>query len=199
MLSANVFVYYNRFLQGVGTQNVGFAPTFYFGKNWVVDNFQIAKKVRGFADSIVAENGLELVHVEIVGAKTKPTVRVLIDKPEGITHDDCSSVSTALSKILDREDFILSAYVLEVSSPGIERGLYSIEDFERFADHIAKVKMGLAINGQRNFSGKIVSASDGQIEFDDKTNGLVKLPFDGIKKAKLKVDVSGDLKRSAKK
>jgi len=67
-------------------------------------------------------------------------VRLFIDKPGGVTHDDCSRVSHQLSTVLDVEDFIHSTYVLEVSSPGLERGLYQRADYERFAGSQAKSK-----------------------------------------------------------
>ena len=76
---------------------------------------------------------LELVHAEVAGPEGHPIVRFFIDKPGGVTHEDCSEVSLHLGTMLDVEDFIHSSYTLEVSSPGLERGLYKLADYERFA------------------------------------------------------------------
>ena len=167
-------MYDNRFLLGVGTKKRGFSPpTFYFGKNRVVNKSKLTNKIREIAENATNKLALELVHVEIVGSGKKQTIRIYIDKEQGIIHDDCSAVSEEVEKVLDEEDLIPNSYVLEVSSPGIERGLYSIKDFERFVDSKAKVKTHTSINGQKNFLGKIIEVIDEDITFDDKTNGIV--------------------------
>ncbi len=173
-----------------------FAPTFYFGKNRVVDNFSVTEKVREVAKTVIVDKRLELVHVEVVGSSKKPSVRIFIDSENGITHDDCSGVSTRIGEILDERDFISSAYVLEVSSPGIERGLYSLPDFQRFIGHRAKVKTKGPIDGQRNFLGRIEGVEEQEIVFEDRTTGLVQIPFDKIKRANLDIDFKEDFKRA---
>src|ERR1700687_1965327 len=84
----------------------------------------------------IAHRG-ELVHAEVAGPDNRPVVRVFIDKPRGVTHRDCSEVSEQLGTVLDVEDFIHAAYTLEVSSPGLERGLYQRADYERFVGSAA--------------------------------------------------------------
>ncbi len=122
-------------------------------------------------------------------------VRVFIDKPpEGVTHHDCSAVSLDLGTILDVEDFIHSAYTLEVSSPGLERGLYTFEDFRRYAGQLAKLKSREAINGQRNFRGRIAEVEDNIVIFDDNTNGRVRVPFGTIVKANLEIDIEQEFR-----
>ena len=79
------------------------------------------------------------------------TVRIYIDKPEGVTLEDCSTVSRAIEAVIDADDFIPAPYVLEVSSPGLERPLFSIQDFEKFAGKKAKVKTSEAIDGPGKF------------------------------------------------
>jgi len=171
---------------------VGFRTHFLFGKNWVVDNFQIAEKVRKIVDQILEDKDLELVHVEVIGSSNKPTIRILMDKNGGIVHEDCSMVSLQVGDILDENDFISSAYVLEVSSPGIERGLYSLSDFKNFVGELAKVKTKIPIEGQRNFKGRIIGLSKEEIIFDDKTSGTVNFPFSIVKKANLEIDFEED-------
>src|SRR5262245_28479614 len=103
----------------------------------------------------VEREGLELVHAEITGGRN-PTLRVYIDKPGGVTLDDCESVSDRLSLMLDVEDPIPHQYTLEVASPGLDRGLYKESDYERFAGPPCHVTLSEAIAGQKNFHGKLI-------------------------------------------
>ncbi|MEO8042426.1 MAG: ribosome maturation factor RimP [Acidobacteriota bacterium] len=141
------------------------------------------------------ENGVEFVHSEIVGSKRNMTVRIYIDKPEGVTLEDCSTVSRAIETVIDADDFIPSPYVLEVSSPGLERPLFSIEDFERFAGKKAKVKTFDAVAGQANFNGRITAVEGSEIVFEDKSNGTIRIPFDKVTKANLRVDLAEEFKK----
>src|SRR5438046_4344313 len=111
----------------------------------------VAERINEIAEQAAIDHGVELVHAEVAGPEGHPIVRVFIDKPGGVTHDDCSGVSTQIGTVLDVDDFIHSAYTLEVSSPGIERGLYKPADYERFAGSAAKITTRIAIGGQRNF------------------------------------------------
>ena len=108
----------------------------------------VEARVREVAERAALERGLELVHVELAGGARSPIVRVFIDKPGGVTHEDCSAVSNHVGTILDVEDFIHSAYTLEVSSPGLERGLYKRADYERFAGQLARLKARQLVNAQ---------------------------------------------------
>src|SRR5213592_2710159 len=103
-----------------------------------METASVADRVGEIAEQAAIDHGLELVHAEVAGPEGRPVVRVFIDKPGGVTHDDCSDVSTQIGTVLDVEDFIHSAYTLEVSSPGLERGLYKLADFEPFAGAAAK-------------------------------------------------------------
>ncbi|MEZ5344075.1 MAG: ribosome maturation factor RimP [Pyrinomonadaceae bacterium] len=164
-----------------------------------MDKNSIIDKVRETASKTAKKNLLEVVHVEITGPGGNPTVRIFIDKEDGVTHDDCSLISSEIGDFLDRNDLISSEYVLEVSSPGIERGLYSIGDFEKFAGRSAKVKTFKAIDGQKNFRGKIAGVSGGRISFDDVTNGNVEFSFDEVAKANLEFDTAEELKEAKKR
>src|SRR5262249_14411434 len=95
---------------------------------------------------------MEFVHAEMAGGKP-PTLRIYIDKPGGVTLDDCAAVSQRVGLILDVEDLIPHQYTLEVASPGLDRGLYKEADYERFAGLPARVRISEAIDGQRNFHG----------------------------------------------
>jgi len=174
----------------------GFSPTFSFGRRKVeiMDQGSVAKRIQELAEQTAIDHGVELVHAEVAGPEGHPIVRVFIDKPGGVTHDDCSDVSHHLGTVLDVEDFIHSAYTLEVSSPGIERGLYKPADYERFAGHLAKIKTRSPIKNQRNFRGRIVGLADSQVVVDDKTSGHVRIPLADIAKANLEIDVEEEFR-----
>ena len=156
----------------------------------------IAERVQQLAEQVAIDHGVELVHAEVAGPENKPIVRVFIDKPHGVTHEDCSDVSVHLGTILDVEDFIHASYTLEVSSPGLERGLYKRSDFERFVGSQAKMKTREPIDGQRNFRGTLLGVDGDYVLFDDRTNGQVRVPLDWIKKANLELDVNEEFRRT---
>ncbi len=154
----------------------------------------VESRVREITRRVAEEHGLELVHVEFAGGPRSPVVRIFIDKPGGVTHADCSAVSTHVGTVLDVEDFIPGTYTLEVSSPGLERGLYTVGDYERFAGKMAKMKTRGAIGGQRNFRGRIAGVEGEEVLFDDKTSGSVRVPFSEIAKANLEIDVEEEFR-----
>lgn len=154
----------------------------------------IEGRVRGIAERAATERGLELVHVEFAGGARAPIVRVFIDKPGGVAHEDCSEVSRHIGTVLDVEDFIPDNYTLEVSSPGLERGLYRLADYERFAGRLARAKTRGAIGGQRNFRGRIAGLEGEEVLFDDRTSGRVRIPFAEIAKANLEIDVEEEFR-----
>ncbi len=96
-----------------------------------MENESIIERVRRIAIDVAEKSdieGLEIVHQELAGEKRDLTIRIFIDKPNGVTIEDCSVISKRIEEVLDADDFIPSAYMLEVSSPGLERGLYSLKD-----------------------------------------------------------------------
>ena len=161
-----------------------------------MDSGSVADRIRKIAEQAAIDHGLELVHAEVAGPEGHPVVRVFIDKPGGVTHDDCSDVSTQIGTVLDVDDFIHAAYTLEVSSPGIERGLYKPADYERFAGSVAKIRTRVAIGNQRNFRGRIIGVAVDSVAFEDRTSGRVTIPFDSIAKANLEVDVENEFRRA---
>lgn len=158
-------------------------------------NDSVNEQVKEIAALAVNEAGLDFVHAEIVGANKQLTIRVFIEKNGGVTHADCELVSRNIEKILDEKDFISFIYLLEVSSPGLERGLYNLKDFEEFTGHQAKVKTGTAINEQKKFRGRIVGIEGEEIIFEDKTVGIVRFSHNVVSKANLEIDLEEELKR----
>jgi len=156
----------------------------------------IHDRIEDIAKRVADRTDVEFVHCQVAGSKRNPTVRLTIDKPSGVSLDDCADFSREVESVLDLDDFIPTSYTLEVSSPGIERELYKIEDYHRFAGQMARVKTDRPIADQRNFVGRIVSVIDGNIEFDDRSNGLVRIPFDSIKKGNLMVDLEHEFRKA---
>ncbi len=155
----------------------------------------VADRVQAIAERVAIDHGLELVHAEVAGPDNKPIVRIFIDKPNGVTHQDCSEVSLHVGTVLDVEDFIHASYTLEVSSPGIERGLYKRQDYERFAGSLAKLRTRKPIQGQRNFRGRLLGIDGEDILIEDRTSGRVRVPFEVVAKANLEMDVDAEFKR----
>lgn len=128
--------------------------------------------------------GYELVGVEYQPQPRNSVLRVYIDQPEGITVDDCERVSHQLSGVLDVEDPIRGHYTLEVSSPGLDRPLFTAEQFERFAGNRVRIRLGAPLDGRRNFTGRLCGVENGNvvIEVDgDETH----LPLESIDQARL--------------
>lgn len=128
--------------------------------------------------------GFELVEVEYVRAGGQNVLRVYIDHPDGITVDHCASVSRQVSAALDVEDPIPEAYVLEVSSPGLDRPLVKRADFERYAGETVKVRMLEAVAGRKNFKGTLVGL-DGDAVLVEVDRERYSLPMARIERARL--------------
>ena len=118
---------------------------------------------------LIEKNHFELVDVEYVREGGNWFLRVYIDKEGGITVDDCELVSRALSDLLDVEDYIPDAYILEVSSPGLGRQLKKDKDFKRSIGEVIELKLYKAINKQKEFEGTLVSFDENTltIELED--------------------------------
>ncbi len=135
-------------------------------------------------EPVVESMGYELVGIEFHGSEHHGVLRVYIDQEQGITVDDCADVSRQISALLDVEDPISQAYDLEVSSPGINRPLFKLEDYERFNGSKAKIKLAVALDGRKNFSG-ILQGTDNQTVRINVDNETFELPFHDIAKAHL--------------
>ena len=144
--------------------------------------------IAGIIERVAAREGLELVHWEAVGSQGNFVLRIYIDKPGGVSHADCELVSNQVGTLLDVEDLIPHRYVLEVSSPGLERGLYKRGDYGRFAGRRIKLKTSEPINGQRNFRGKLLSLVDDKVHLDADDRGEIEIPFEQIVKANIEYE-----------
>jgi len=130
--------------------------------------------------------GYRLVRVAVTGGRRAQVLQVMAeridDKPMGV--DDCTEVTHTVSALLDVEDPIEHAYVLEVSSPGIDRPLVRREDYERFRGHEAKLELATPIDGRRRFRGKLLGVDADRVSLNLGTE-VVELPLARIQRAKL--------------
>ncbi len=138
---------------------------------------------------VVTGLGYEFVGAEFGQAENGQTLRIYIDKPEGIVMDDCAVVSRQLNAVFDVEDTIKSAYQLEVSSPGVDRPLFTAKQFKDQMNETIRVKLADGVDGRRNFKGKLVavdSDASGGNTVTVEVDGLdYELPLDDIDQAYL--------------
>jgi ribosome maturation factor RimP len=160
-----------------------------------MDKSSIVDRVRIAAEKAAETGGIEIVNVELAGTKAEAVLRIYIDKEGGVTLEDCGQVSREVEAILDEEDFIPTRYVLEVSSPGIERPLFSKADFVRFTGQLAKIRTREAVGEQRTFVGVITEIDGDTITVDDRTSGPVSFDYANVEKANLKIDLSKEFGR----
>ncbi len=134
-----------------------------------------------------AAEGIEVVTVEVVGSRKAPTIRVFLDKPEGIAFDDITCAQAWVNDIMDELDPFPGAYTLEVSSPGIDRPLRTPEHFARFAGEDVYVMTTAPIDGQSRFNA-VLSGFDEQAQevVLEVEGATVRVPLANIKKAHVK-------------
>ncbi len=154
-------------------------------------------KAREIAERVAQSSGLILWDMELKGSGASRALRIYIDKPEGVTHEDCSAYSREVATIFDVEDAVPgAAYVLEISSPGLDRKLFKPEHFAHFAGSLVKFSTRDLINGNRHFEGRLVSFSEGQLTVDldqaasrkkakAQGAGVIVVPFANVEKANL--------------
>ena len=141
-------------------------------------------KVQELIEPAVVALGYELVGVEYIPQGKHSLLRVYIDTEDGINLDDCTRVSHQVSGLLDVEDIIKGQYNLEVSSPGLDRPLFTLEHFRRFTGHEAKIKLTMPLDGQRKFKGTINGVREDAVLLEVEGNE-VELPVSLIDKANL--------------
>lgn len=133
---------------------------------------------------VIEDLGFELVRVRLMAGKTR-TLQIMAERPEGgIEVDDCARISTAVSAILDVEDPIEDNYTLEVSSPGIDRPLTRLKDFDTWAAYEAKLETAEMIDGRRRFKGTLAGTEGSEVLIEI-AEGTIGLQFDWLTEAKL--------------
>lgn len=140
--------------------------------------------IQRIIEPAVQASGFDLWGVEYQSGSRPPLLRVYIDHPDGIEVDDCALVSEQVSAVLDVAEPITGYYTLEVSSPGIERPLFTAEQFRRYQGAMVKVRLAWPEHGQRNFRGRLLHTAADHIEVEVDGVGYA-LPFAAIARARL--------------
>ncbi|MEA3404147.1 MAG: ribosome maturation factor RimP [Pseudomonadota bacterium] len=148
----------------------------------------IEQKLEDLFKPAIESMGFELWAIEYMAAGRHSTLRVFVDKLGGINVDDCAAISRQLSAIMDVEDPISDRYMLEVSSPGLDRPLIKPEHFKRYEGKSVRVRAAIAILGRKKINGKLVKVTDEQIEVEVEGE-IYEIPFDLIDKANLVVEI----------
>ena len=145
--------------------------------------------IREMAERVATSEGLHLVDVELKGGNSNQLLRVFIDKPGGVSHADCALISEQLSAMLDVEDIFPGRYVLEVSSPGLDRKLTRPSDYTYFVGRRARVVLKEATGEQRVLEGRLAGFENGRVRLDLGERGLQELDLNNIRKAQLVVEL----------
>lgn len=152
--------------------------------NDLIAKAAIDRRMAEIITPVIEDMGYELVRVRLMSGKTT-TLQVMADKPDGgIEVDDCAEISNAISAVMDVEDPILDAYALEVSSPGIDRPLTRLKDFDMFEGYEAKIETSDLIDGRRRFKG-VLAGVEGEEVLINLEEGTIGLQFDWLSDAKL--------------
>jgi len=159
---------------------------------------EVREEVRQLADPLAAEEGLELVDVELVVQSGRRTIRVLLDRPGGVRVGDCAHFSRRLSDCLDMNQTVAGRYVLEVSSPGINRPLRTPEALGRFAGQRATITSVVSHDGRRNFEGELLGLRDGQAGIRTDEGNEYWFAWADVKDAHLKIDPWARVKNHAR-
>ena len=144
------------------------------------------EKIEAIARGVAEPEGIEVVEVELKGGGKNQFLRISIDKPEGVTHGDCELISRTLGDLLDADETIPTHYTLEVSSPGVERKLLKLADFERFSGQRAKVVLREPVEGQKSLEGLLGGVSEGNILLSLDSGTSVQIPYSQVDRANLK-------------
>ncbi|MCI5038395.1 MAG: ribosome maturation factor RimP [Donghicola eburneus] len=167
--------------------------------NDLIAKTAIDRRLAEIVGPVIEDMGFELVRIRLQGGNT-PLLQIMADKPDGgIEVDDCADISTSVSAVMDVEDPIVEAYTLEVSSPGIDRPLTRLKDFENFEGYEAKVETSELIDGRRRFKGTLAGVEEDEVLITI-SEGTIGLKFDWLSDAKLVLtdDLIRDMLRARK-
>lgn len=148
---------------------------------------EIEQMVAGWMEEITQNSDIELVDVEYVKEYGNYVLRVYIDKPGGVNVEDCREINLVLGKMLDDADPIDHSYTLEVSSPGLERPLKNLADYQRYTHRLVNVKTYQPVAGKKEHQGELIAVTEQAVTLKVKGE-LVEIPFASIAKARLAVE-----------
>ena len=146
-------------------------------------------RIREIAEKIASSEGVEPVDVDFRREGSGKVVRLFIDKPGGVSLDDCQEISGQVGAQLEVEDLVPGRYTLEVSSPGLDRRLTKEQDFIRFAGRKARITTHRPIGGQRKFLGRLDGLADGKVVLSTENGGPMEIPLEEVARARLEVEL----------
>lgn len=165
----------------------GRAPVFLLSEpmsNTLIAKSAMDRRIAEIITPVIEDMGYEVVRIRLMSGKT-PLLQIMADRPDGgIEVDDCADISNAVSAILDVEDPILDAYTLEVSSPGIDRPLTRLKDFDTYEGYEVKLETADLIDGRRRFRGVLAGIEEDEVLLNVE-EGTIGLKFDWLSDAKL--------------
>ncbi|MHA6265568.1 ribosome maturation factor RimP [uncultured Aliiroseovarius sp.] len=148
----------------------------------------IDRRLADIVQPVIEGMGFELVRLRLMGGNT-PTLQIMAERPEGgIEVDECAEISTAVSAIMDVEDPIEDNYTLEVGSPGVDRPLTRLKDFEAWSGNVAKIETSELIDGRKRFKGTLAGVEGNEVLIEIENHGepvTIGLDFDWLSEAKL--------------
>jgi len=144
----------------------------------------VIQEVTGIIEPILEEMGFELIDIEYLSEHGRWILRLFLDKEGGITLDDCAKASREIGDLIDIKDVISHEYVLEVSSPGLNRRLKRDKDFLQAIGQKIRVKMAVPVEGRRNFTGSLRDFKEGMLNLETAAT-LVLLPLKDIERANI--------------
>jgi ribosome maturation factor RimP len=150
---------------------------------------ELGDKIKKIIEPVITAGGIELYDIEFNRMRGKGLLRVFIEKEGGVTIEDCGRISREIEAALDVEDPIPFSYVLEVSSPGLDRPLKKLEDFNRYSGNMVRVTTLEPVDNQTFFIGTIDKVENDEISLLLPKNRQVIIPFKNISKARLEVEV----------
>ncbi len=147
-------------------------------------------RVARVVSPILARQDVELVEVCYLREQGSWVLRIFIDKPGGVSLDDCVRVSRSIEDVLDVEDMIPHRYRLEVSSPGLDRVLKTESDFQRFSGRRVRIQTLRPLEGRKNFKGRILACDQGVVAIEDAQGSVFRIPLAWVAKSRLEIDLT---------
>jgi len=142
----------------------------------------------GLCEQMLSEAGYELVRVEVVGVAGRRTARFFIDKPGGVDLGDCAAVSRLLDPAITENGVFEGSYVLEVSSPGLERPLVKPQDYERFSGRKARLKLRRPLEGRKKYTGLLRGTRNESVLLELDGGEMAEIPLETISRANLEFE-----------
>ena len=149
---------------------------------------RIDESIKEQLTDLVQAEGLSLLATEVVGGAPKAILRLIVDGENGVNLDQCALISRQASALLDVEDPTQQAYTLEVSSPGLDRKLFSVDDYKRYAGKQVTIRMKPSYRENRSVVGELVGIEDGILKVTLESGESVELPFGEVFETRLEID-----------